>query len=98
MWHLRKIKFIQGFESWQLRFAQALLYGVPLSFLDLGRQQSFDIAEVALSLAPGRLRQRFKLGSDGRQAQLPAMLVDGGWDQGCRRGQGWFGQGLLGCG
>jgi hypothetical protein len=77
-WRLCVVEFLERFYSWQVRFFDPPLYGIPLPLFNLGRQQNFQIPGVCFLLPYCLLSQSTELRRHHRHAQRFTVLLDGG--------------------
>ena len=73
---LAEVELVQRFDARQVRVFDATIDRAPLTLLELGRQQCFEVAEIGLAFAFGLLGQRSALAGQGRQTQQHALLLD----------------------
>ena len=65
LWRLSEVKLLERFHPWQLRFQDPPSDSVALTFLNLGLQQRFQIANRSILLLQGFFRHPAKLRTDG---------------------------------
>ena len=71
-----ELEFVQRLHPRQPRLMQQARNRPALTLLHLGRQQRLEVADMALPLADGGIREASELAADRRHAQRLAMLPD----------------------
>src|SRR6266516_3220092 len=80
-----EVELLERLDPWQVAVLEPTGDRIPLALLQLGLQESVEVAQVAVMLTLGLLGQPGALPGDGGQVELLAALLDDGLGQRRRR-------------